>query len=125
MRLGEQRPPCRKGARQEQLGAASWDLHPVPALHARRLDFWPLPPLVSNSKARQPEAATWGLPGKPLPVLSGGNCGSWCVAACSGGTRDMFKEGFPPPIAEAGGKPQECLRARPGLSIPREAAGLE
>lgn len=82
-------------------------------------------PLASNSKACQPEAAAWGLPGKPLPVFSGGNCGSWCVAACSGGTRDMFKEGFPPPIAEAGGKPQECLRARLGLSIPREAAGLE
>ena len=37
----------------------------------------------------------------------------------------MFKEEFPPPITEAGGELQECLRERLGMSIPREAAELE
>ena len=58
-------------------------------------------------------------------MFSGGNCGHWCIAAGLVGPRDMFKEEFPPPITEAGGELQECLRERLGMSIPREAAELE
>ena len=72
--------------------------------------FWQLAALVSNGKVCQPEVTTWRLPGQPLPVFSGGNCGHWCIAAGLVGTRDMFKEEFPPPITEAGGELQECLR---------------
>lgn len=105
--MGQQRPPCRAG-QVGGLGAASWGPDPVSALHTGCLPFPQLAALPSNCKGCQPELATWGLPGKPLPVFSGGNRGGWCVTAGSEGTRGMFKGGFPPPIAKAGGEPQEC-----------------
>ena len=100
-------------------------INPISALCTHCLPFWQLAALVSNGKGCQPEVTTWWFPGQPLPVFSGGNCGHWCIAAGLVGTRDMFKEKFPPPITEAGGELQESLHERLGISIPREAAELE
>lgn len=109
-RAGRAEGPLQRGHQAGALGATSWDPHPVSALCTHCLPFWQLAALVSNGKVCQPEVTTWRLPGQPLPVFSGGNCGHWCIAAGLVGTRDMFKEEFPPPITEAGGELQECLR---------------
>lgn len=124
-RAGPAEGPLQRGDQAEALGAASCDPHPISALCTHCLPFWQLAALVSHGKVCQSEGTTWRLPGQPLPVFSGGNCGRWCVAAGLVGTRDMFKKEFPPPITEAGRELQECLRERLGMSIPREAGDPE
>ena len=88
------------------------------------LPFLQLAALVCDCKMRQLEASPWGLPGKLLPVFSGGNwqlvCGSWVWE-----NQGYVQRRFLAPIEKAGGESQERLHAKLGTSMPRAAAGQE